>query len=95
MSLRDKGVDRFLMPSLGSNPSGIGPPVCPTPEQLRLIVKRQVGRLPYTREQRGADLSLSLLLLLSLCTKSETPWTGRAETCPTTCQNEFPGKTDS
>jgi len=35
-------------------------------------------------EQRGADL----LLLLSPCTESETPWTGRAETCPTPRQNE-------
>ncbi len=42
----------------------------------------QVGDLPYTREQRGADLLLLLLLLLLPCTESETPWTGRSETCP-------------
>jgi len=51
-------------------------------------VDRQVGDLPYAREQREADLLLLLLLLLLLCTESETPWTGRSETCPTTCQNE-------
>ena len=51
----------------------------------------QVGDLPYTREQRGADLLLLLLLLLLLwpCTESETPWTGRSETCPTPRQNEL------
>ena len=50
----------------------------------------QVGDLPYTREQRGADLLLLLLLLLLLwpCTESETPWTGRSETCPTLRQDE-------
>ena len=47
---------------------------------------RQVGDLPYAREQREADL----LLLLLLCTESETPWTGRSETCPTLRQDEFP-----
>ncbi len=63
-------------------------------EMGSLNVNRQVGGVPYTREQRGADLLLLLLLLLSLslslllCTKSETPWTGRSESCPTTCQNE-------
>ena len=51
---------------------------------------RQVGDLPYAREQREADLLLLLLLLLLLCTESETPWTGRSETCPTLRQDEFP-----
>ena len=34
-------------------------------------------------------LPLLLLLLLLPCTESETPWTGRSETCPTLRQNEF------
>ena len=56
----------------------------------------QVGDLPYTREQRGADLLLLLLLLLLLwpCTESETPWTGRSETCPTPRQNEVGSPAD-
>jgi len=41
-------------------------------------------------EQRGADLLLLLLLLLCPCTESETPWTGRSETCHTPRQNETP-----
>ena len=51
---------------------------------------RQVGDLPYVREQRGAYLLLLLLLLLLLwrCTESETPWTGRSETCPTALSRE-------
>jgi len=51
-------------------------------------VDRQVGDLPHAREQRGADLLLWLLLWPG--TESETPWTGRSETCPTPGQNEFP-----
>ena len=40
-------------------------------------------RQSHFGEQRGADLLLLLLLLLWPCTESETPWTGRSETCPT------------
>ena len=59
---------------------------------------RQVGDLPCTREQHGADLLLLLLLLILIwpSTESETPRTGRSETetCHTPRKNEVGASVD-
>jgi len=52
MFLRDNGLGRFRGYSLGSNPGGIGPEVCPTlgpeePQKKRLAVSGEpsIGKL--------------------------------------------------
>ena len=80
-----------LYPSNGQFRKSKGPGFVPWPvggsdvSAGRPMVIRRV----FSAWGRPFRRGLLLLLLLLPCTESETPWTGRSETCPALRQNEF------